>query len=311
MWFEKSKIDVLEESLMNNHRNSAADLIEQLRAVKQNPNPYTFCPKCGKAFIKQPFNYLRIVVPSCPDGHGAWINEINAAKIVNFFQSGQSHRQQESQRIAAVSVWFLIVVSFVVMMFLERRDKRNETNYKLTYSMEHIRHVGPDNWPTRDFSQWNVFPYEQNAVVDSEELEYFYRWVGVVNEGIVNRLNMNDALLAKRPSQEYVEAYYYFANKQNVIIRRLREIYPPDNLMVFQNLVIQAVNDQIDFYDDYSRQKSINPSLTLKEFLKHPKLKACDQKLWAAYYEFQRLYPNRDTETNNAIEQRLCWMDLI
>ena len=34
-------------------------------------------------------------------------------------------------------------------------------------------------------------------------------------------------------------------------------------------------------------------------------------KLWDAFHEFESVYPNRDTATNNAIEQRLCWLDMI
>ncbi|MBL8013457.1 MAG: hypothetical protein JNN05_06365 [Candidatus Omnitrophica bacterium] len=296
---------------MNNIKDIPLEIFSQLQSVRKIPNPYTFCPKCGKPFVKKPLNYLKIVVPSCPDHHGFWIDEINALKIVNFFQSGKICRPQETQRIAGLAVWLLIVASFVVMMLLERQDKRREANYKLTYSMEHIQNVGSNYWPARDFSHWNAFPSQQSAILDVEELEYFYTWMDVINEGIVNRLNMNDALLSRRPAQEYVEIVAYFSDKQNDVIRRLRQMYPPDRLQKFHHLVIQAASDQIDFYDDFARQKFTNPSLNLKDLLEHPKLKSCDQQLWAAYYEFQRIYPNRDTATNNAIEQRLCWMDLI
>ena len=177
--------------------------------------------------------------------------------------------------------------------------------------MEHLQPVNPEYWPNRDFSQWNAFPQEQHVITDAGELAYFKEWMIILNEGIVNRLNMNDALLAKRTAQEYAEVFNFFAQKQNNIVERLRELYPPGNLQVFHNLVIEAGVNQIDFYDDFVRHKASNPSIKFTELLNHPKLKLCDQKLWAAYYEFQRIYPNRDPGTNNAIEQRLCWMDLI
>jgi hypothetical protein len=86
---------------------------------------------------------------------------------------------------------------------------------------------------------------------------------------------------------------------------------PPARLEAFHDFVVQALNNQLDFYDDFVRRKMENPSVELNQLLQHPNLLACDKKLWAAFYEFARLYPNRDTATNNAIEQRLCWLDLI
>lgn len=181
----------------------------------------------------------------------------------------------------------------------------------MTSSMVHSDKVSPSYWPSRDFSQWNAMPFNQNVILDPEELEYFQRWMVLANEGIVNRLNMHDALLARRPAQEYIEVYDHFSSRQRQVLMSLNALVPPPRLGIFHDDVVAALVSQIDFYDDFVRRKTENPSVELAQLLEHPKLVDCDKKLWAAFYEFARLYPNRDAATNNAIEQRLCWLDLI
>ena len=96
--------------------------------------------------------------------------------------------------------------------------------------MEHNQKVTSQYWPTRDFSQWNAFPANQQVITSPDELGYFKQWLALLNEAIVNRLNMNDALLAKRPSGEYTDVYYFYAERQNAVIRRMRDLYLPERL---------------------------------------------------------------------------------
>lgn len=312
MWFDQIKIDALEHALKTGQKGDIRSILADLTTAGKNPNEYTFCPKCGKPFVRKTLLYLRMVVPACPLEHGVWLSEAKALKIKQFFEKDNvSELPGGNKQVTGFILGAMIMISFTVLHFLERKDAKPLQDDNTTYSMGHLTKVSPQNWPNRDFSMWNTFPEKQNAITDPDELAYFQQWIILLNEGIVNRLNMNDALLAKRPPQEYADVYYYFQQRQNDIIRRLRDLYPPYNLQAFHNLVIEASEYQVEFYDDYTRQKTNNPSLNFNDLLTHSKLKSCDQKLWAAYYEFQRVYPNRDAATNNAIEQRLCWMDLI
>lgn len=177
--------------------------------------------------------------------------------------------------------------------------------------MPHNQNVSPNYWPTRYFNEWNVFPASQNVITDPDELAYFQEWTALANEAIINRLNMSDALMVPRPSDEYIHVSYFFADRQEDVLSLLKDMTPPQRLEEFHDTVVSAVESQVAFYQDFAQRKADNPSLTLSALLQHEKLKDCDQKLWAAYHEFERLYPKCDSATNNAIEQRLCWLDAI
>lgn len=313
MWFDKYKIEAIEQGLKSGNKAGLSGILPEKSSTYENPTPSTFCPKCGKAFIRKQLNYIRVVVPACPDGHGVLLHNSDMDKIRLMLKggavpSGTIHPKSDSFRVFV----FLVGIALVFFNgFLHSQKSKTSRNYKMTYTMEHTQKVGPHYWPSRDFSQWNAFPVEQNAVVVPEELQYFKSWMDIVNGGIVNRLNMQDALLAKRPVTEYMDAYYFYSDRQEQIINRLKDLVPPERLGTFHDLVVDAAINQVEFYEDYARRKTDVPALEFNALMQHPKLIDCNAKLWDAFHEFERIYPNRDTATNNAIEQRLCWLDMI
>ena len=313
MWFNKVKIDALEQALKPGQRTGIEGILRDLSVVDQNPVKPTFCPRCGKPFVVKQIPYFQMYVPSCPTGHGFWLDTGVAQKIKRFFDhAGTSPSFPIKRKIDSFRI-FAILMFFAVGFFsaYKKHTDRPQSDYKTSFTMEHTASVGANNWPARDFSQWNPFPAGQDAITDPQELDYMYAWMDIVNDGIVNRLNMQDALIAERPSKEYSAVYEFFDYKQKGILYRLNKLTPPQRLEDFHALVIEAVTSQIEFYEDYARRRSEDSGVTLNQLTGHPKLKDCDKNLWAAYYEFQRLYPNRDQATNNAIEQRLCWLDLV
>lgn len=313
MWFDKVKIDALEQALKTGQRTGIESILRDLSVVDQNPNKPTFCPRCGKPFVVKQIRYFHLNVPSCPNGHGFWLDTGIAQKIKRFFEhAGTSPSFPVKRKIDSFRLFVIFTgIALGLFSFYKKPADHSETNYKTSFTMEHAESVGANNWPDRDFSQWNPFPAGQATVTDPQELDYIYAWMDIVNDGIVNRLNMQDALIAERPSKEYEAVYEFFEYKQKGILYRLNKLTPPPRLDNFHALVLEAVASQIEFYEDYARRRSEDSGVTFNQLTGHPKLKDCDKNLWAAYYEFQRLYPNRDQATNNAIEQRLCWLDLV
>ena len=320
MWFDQSKIEALASALKSGRKDGIENILHDVLTVGTNPDPNvpTFCPRCGKPFVQKPLLYLLMVVKTCPDGHGVWLSADNARKIKLYFEQHLPAPGGPRYKVKSFSVFaYMVGIAVAIFNFYHHSnsDRPSGTgfypNYKKTYSMEHLQKVNPQYWPTRDFSQWNAFPANQIVITNPEELGYFQQWIALLNEGIVNRLNMNDALIAKRPSGEYTDVYYFYADRQNEVIRRMRDLYPPERLQAFHDYVVDAAVSQVAFYEDYARQKTDDASLQFNQLLDHPKLKDCDKKLWAAFHEFERVYPDRDAMTNSAIEQRLCWMDLI
>ena len=91
----------------------------------------------------------------------------------------------------------------------------------------------------------------------------------------------------------------------------MSQLEAPERLKTFHEKVIQAGYDQIDFYKDYAQTKENDSQVDFKDLGSNEHLRASDQKLWAAYYDFQALYPSRKKDFNDAIERRLAWFDII
>lgn len=312
MWFDQFKIQAIEQALTSGNTSGLSSILPESPSSYQNPDPPAFCPKCGKPFKRKNLNYIPAVVPVCPDGHGVWLNEGVQRRLSQLLKTGVVMPRHAYQKQVSFRVFvFFLGVALVIFNAAQRWEKKGPGNWKMTASMDHVQKVGPKYWPTRDFSQWNVMPYQQEAITDPEEMEYFRRWMVIANAGIVNRLNMHDALLVERPAVEYADVYQFYSERQRSVWGRLNSLVPPTRLEVFHEHVVAALDKQIDFYDDFVRRKVEDPSVSLSQLLQNPHLVDCDKKLWAAFYELARLYPSRDAATNNAIEQRLCWLDMI
>lgn len=165
-------------------------------------------------------------------------------------------------------------------------------------------------WSQRDFSQWNLLPPKSGNIND-EEYAYWQKWCLIMNDGINNRMNVDEGLNRKHRSSYYKALKKKYVARQKMMLEQLSKLIPPERLRLFHEKVISAGFDQIRFYEYLATEKLRDRTRTIKQYHDHPDLKTTDKKLWAAYYEFQSLYPQRTPAENDAIERRLAWFDMI
>lgn len=180
-----------------------------------------------------------------------------------------------------------------------------------TFKAPDSSHISKDHWPQTSFEGWLPLPIKESVIDHHEELSFFMAWTQVMEEGINNRYNMVTVLNSRRDKNDYWEMFSIFEAKQKKFISNLQKLDVPERLRNFHTQVVDASLYQINLYAKWTEKKAVNPSAKLDEFLNDVNLKRCNELLWAAYYEFQRLYPNRDKPTNDAIEMRLCQFDVI
>jgi hypothetical protein len=162
------------------------------------------------------------------------------------------------------------------------------------------------NWPSRDYKNW--YPLTQEGIA-SEEMEFWSKWSATIEEGITNRMNIQDALGTHRISSVYEDILREFIRRQEEVLAKLSVLSVPSRLQIFQDYVLEAGHKQIEFYKEYTKAKIDNPESPFDK--NNDQLKVSDQRLWDAYHNFQALYPSRSKAFNDAIEQRLCWFDII
>lgn len=166
------------------------------------------------------------------------------------------------------------------------------------------------SWPGRNYQNWYPLP-QTVADIDPEEMAYWQSWTAIMEEGITNRMNVHDTLGKPHRAEFYTVLKNEYLRRQDAMLRRLSQLAAPARLESFHDQVLQAGRDQMEFYKTYIQNKLQNPAITFNDLRADEHLKVSDQTLWAAYYNFQALYPARPPNFNDAIEKRLAWFDII
>ena len=162
----------------------------------------------------------------------------------------------------------------------------------------------------KNFRGWNPLPPSVNGM-DGVEYAYWKAWVAIMHEGIANRMNVQEALDQQLSVDDYKAVFLEYRDRQEEMLNRLSQLQAPDRIATFQNYIVDAGKDQIRFYEAYAAAKIEDPKRSFAEFRTHEDLKTSDKKLWDAYHYFQSLYPGINKAANDAIEQRLCWFDIV
>ncbi len=132
-----------------------------------------------------------------------------------------------------------------------------------------------------------------------------------MEDGITNRMNVHEQFENSQKSDHIARIKAEYQSRQKRMLEALSEIQPPERLAEFHETVIKAGYNQIEFYLEYGTAKETNGQLKFENISNSPNLKNSDQKLWAAYHQFEALYPQRSKDFNDAIERRLAWFDII
>ena len=207
----------------------------------------------------------------------------------------------------------LLIFSLTLLNIYVIRSNKNFSHKRINHASDDQNgtKISEDFWPTRTFENWYPFPVKESVIDHQDELSYYLKWQKIIEEGINNRYNIVAVLNSKRDSQDYLNILEIYKQKQNEIISELRILDTPERLRLFHDKVIEAAIAEINFYEEWARQKSDDPNIKFETLVDNSELKRANELLWAAYYEFQRLFPARDKATNDSIEMRLCQFDVI
>jgi hypothetical protein len=166
------------------------------------------------------------------------------------------------------------------------------------------------NWLPRDYSRWNPLPGNINNM-DPEEYSYWQKWHVIMEEGITNRMNVQDALDQGHAKEEYTKIFNEYEGRQEKMLDKFRDLDVPQRFQPMKDDVLSAGDDQIQFYREYAQARAWKNDSKLNEFMNDIHLRSSDQKLHDAANYFKSLYPSIDRATHDAIERRLAWFDII
>lgn len=312
MWLQNEKFNILLAAAYGKKTAQLNSLITDINNSVDDGYMPTACPTCHKELIHQSLPFLNLPALSCPDQHGVWLSQNTCLRFQKF--AGEQIVLADRRRIRMniyITILSFLLTFLTVSWFTKGGDQEIAKLWVNWERQSAGEKIGPDHWPERDFSQWYPLPAQPNGITDQDELLYFQRYMPVMEKGIVNRFNIQTAFDARRDPADYLAVYNIYAARQHDFLAQLSGLQPPQRLQEFHSRIIAATNDQIKFYNEYARKKYAKPKLQLNQLLADPHLKSCHEKLWGAYLTFQELYPAVDKPTNDAIERRLCYLDVI
>ncbi len=283
------------------------------------------CHQCGSILERKPVSFLNIFISICPHQHTAWVDSTVALAMINY--KGQTPRvpnRRGNERMLLISAVVAInmMIAAFICIYLQANLKTPQaiTRYSnldpnTAWSPDYLtpppERITTTNWPNLDFYGWYPFYKTHKTIIDIDEQNYFDAWAQAIEPGITHRMNIERILNYTDPKYNYQDIKDLLAYKYDTVILNLTSITPPERLRTFHNYVIQAARNEVVFYTHAFDEKIKNPSLTLTQLIQNPLRAQCSDQLWKAYYEFQRLYPKADRDTNNAVERRLGEFDII
>jgi hypothetical protein len=173
------------------------------------------------------------------------------------------------------------------------------------------RRITAAHWPERDWSAWHPLPAESGSIDRADERQYFRGLLPLLEEGANNRLNMQAALRATRPAEEYRAVHHAYRQRQTALLARLGGLAAPARLRGIHGHVVVATEQQLVFFDAFVAAKVKDPVVDLSRMLDHAGGVTASRALQAAWDEVRALYPTLDLATGNAIQRRLDQLDAL
>ena len=281
MWLRRSHLQRIDSALGTGPAADVDRILAEILAGASSAEPMpTVCAVCRRDLTSDALHQSGLLIYTCPAGHGAWLEAEEVATFQRLLHEG-STPQVPAWKIGhrlAVLLALLIasLAAFVGMIWLTPTPSGRV--------------------PASPMS--------------ADEHRYFKELMTVLDEGIVNRRNIDSVLKSPSEPDTYVAAYEIYRQRQERFLRRLDAVAVPDRLRPVHARIRTAAERQVAFYRDFTRARARNPA-DVPRMLGHPDLRASDYDLHTAWDLIRQIYPILAPKLAETIENHLCQLDVI
>lgn len=314
MWIKHQHFRQISHALQDGKQSKIDQALAELVDLDHSPNEIpSACPSCRRELICSPLPYVELFVSSCPEHHGVWMSPVVWKKLKELMSYQISVDEKKKFCLKVLSqIALILMVGFSGLIVLIYSPRAVLDYFHQKHLNAQSMKISETDWPLRSSSDFPPIPLKESRIDQHQDLLYFERLSSILELGISNRLNMDLVLRTERkPSTRYRDLYLFYAEKQSEFSAELKDLEPPAHLRQFHGLILEAVEEQTYFYGDYAEEKIRSKTAKLNQMLDHPALISSSKKLHDAYAIFKAIYPELDRATDEAIERRLCWMDII
>jgi hypothetical protein len=282
MWLTGTSLERIDSAL---GRGEAADVDRLLAEIlagasSAEPTP-TVCAVCRRDLTRGHVGHSPVLIYSCPEGHGSWLDGSGVATLKTLLHD----RAATPAPAAGPARGRLTVLITLLMVSLAALAG--------TMFLTSAPVGGPAPSP-----------------MSLAERRYFDELIVVLDDGIMNRRNIDGLLKSPSRPDIYVSGFEAYRLRQERFLRRLDAVTVPSRLRPIHERIRTAAERQIGFYRDFTDARTRNPD-ALPDLLGHPDLRESDYDLHRAWDLIRQTYPLLDPRLAEAIESRLCHLDIV
>ena len=311
MWIESDQYRDINSALERRSR----DILERLFPNFLQPaippdNKPTLCPQCRKPLIRRAVPYVELFVSACPDHHGAWLSSDTAKKLRDFIHDELDVKKKKSIHFfsARPYLYSWLIISCVITLLAETPHILSRLAGVNSQGIVASK-LGPHYWPVRVQEDWYPLTFE-GAGIRSEDDRIYLDFIGLaLEQGITNRLNLEDALKVKKSQEGYESLYHFFEENQLALLSLIGRVKVPEEWSEFHKHLLKAFGAQIQYYSD--RISLLPDEAGRRPFGENENLKTCHRELLEAWENFISIYADPNHPLHVGIYKRLCAFDVI
>ena len=299
MWIDDGRLKTIREP------RPGGDAVDRLLSVLlgERTHPHDApeaCPICQQQLVVR--TYTDLAIKMCPSEHGAWVTADDVQRMrANHARAGHAARR----RLMA----FMLLAVTAGSLFLVRHQTADAITGYLFPAVPPVTPVFANPLGTSaPLGTFTEVPINASAIDVREELVYLVDMLRLLEDGIDNRLEIDQAL---REPGDAAAAAAAFEPKQRGFLVQLRAMPVPGRLATFHRHLVVATENQIELYRAFAARRAADASVDLRAMLQHPALVATNREIVSAYRLFKQLYPDLDAQTRDAVYERLYAFDII
>jgi len=298
MWLTGTSLERIDSALGRGPTAEVDRLLTEILAgaAATDPTPTT-CAVCRRDLTRSHLHHSSILIYSCPDGHGSWLDGAGVAALQRLLQervapgSGAPVPPPAPSPGVQVRGRLRVLIALLVAAMA-----------MLVGTIVMTSGPAPTPPPTP--------PGPPPAPMTSAERRYFEELVVVLDEGIATRFGIDGVLKGQSSPDTYVSAFEIYLERQDRFRRRLDDMVVPARLQPIHEAIRRAAARQVGFYRDFKEARVKSPT-DLPNLIGHPDLRESDYELHRAWDLIRQTYPVLDPRLAEAIEGHLCRLDIV
>jgi hypothetical protein len=278
MWLTGTSLERIDSALGKGETADVDRLLAEILAGASSSEPTpTVCAVCRHDLTRGHVGQSSVLIYSCPDGHGSWLDGGGVATLRGLLHDRAPAPAPARGRLALLVG--LLIASLAVL------------------AATTILTPAPVGAPAP-------------SPMSPDERRYFRELIAVLDDGIMNRRNIDGLLKSQSSPDIYVSGFEAYRSRQDQFLWRLDAVSVPSRLRLVHDRIRTAAERQIGFYRDFTNARTRKPD-ALPDLLGHPNLRESDYDLHRAWDLIRQTYPTLEPGLAEAIESRLCHLDIV